>query len=106
MLTFSKNIFLIDCERQKKALVSLGFAPPHFDEVEPLRPFPTAKWLLAVYVRDVYHRLPELLAQITSVYGSIVKIDSTKKICKKLQGEHSALLCSALTSFLFLIKGH
>lgn len=39
-----------------------------------------------MYVRDVWSRLPELLAAATSIYGSILKIDSTKKICKKLQG--------------------
>ena len=31
-------------------------------------------------------RLPFLLAETTSVFGSIIKIDSTKKICRKLQG--------------------
>ena len=31
-------------------------------------------------------RLPQLLATATLVYGSILKIDSTKKVCKKLQG--------------------
>lgn len=39
-----------------------------------------------MYVRDVWNRLPELLAAATSVYGRILKIDSTKKVCKKLQG--------------------
>ena len=39
-----------------------------------------------MYVRDVWGRLPQLLAAATSVYGSILKIDSTKKVCKKLQG--------------------
>ena len=39
-----------------------------------------------MYVRDVWSRLPELLAATTSVYGTILKIDSTKKVCKKLQG--------------------
>ena len=29
--------------------------------------------------------LPGPLAQATSVYGSVLKIDSTKKVCKKLQ---------------------
>lgn len=31
-------------------------------------------------------RLPSILAAATSVYGSILKIDSTKKVCRKLQG--------------------
>ena len=39
-----------------------------------------------MYTRDVLMRLPQLLATATSVYGSILKIDSTKKVCKKLQG--------------------
>lgn len=37
-------------------------------------------------MRNVWERLPQLLAAATSVYGSVLKIDSTKKICKKLQG--------------------
>ena len=39
-----------------------------------------------MYTRDVMRRLPELLAAATSVYGDVLKIDSTKKICKKLRG--------------------
>ena len=37
-------------------------------------------------MRDVWDRLPQLLAAATSVYGTILKVDSTKKVCKKLQG--------------------
>ena len=39
-----------------------------------------------MYTRDVWTRLPQLLATATSVYGNTLKIDSTKKVCKKLQG--------------------
>lgn len=39
-----------------------------------------------MYTRDVYSRLPQLKALVTSVYGRIIKLDSTKKICKKLAG--------------------
>ena len=45
-------------------------------------------WLLHVYTIDDYRRLPQLLAVATSIYGSILKMDSTK-VCKKLQG-HAA----------------
>ena len=45
------------------------------------------RWLLQVYTRDVWSRLPQLHATATSVYGKILKIDSTKKVCKKLAGE-------------------
>ena len=44
------------------------------------------RWLLQVYTRDVWSRLPQLRAIATSVYGKILKIDSTKKVCKKLAG--------------------
>ena len=37
-----------------------------------------------MYTRDVWMRLPQLLATATSV--CILKIDSTKKVVKKLQG--------------------
>ena len=42
---------------------------------------------MSVYLKDVWARLPELMAQITSTFGSILKIDSTKKVVKKLQGK-------------------
>ena len=54
-----------------------------------LVPFFCARWLLHIYTIDVYRRLPQLLAAATSIYGSILKMDSTKKVCKKLQG-HAA----------------
>ena len=44
------------------------------------------RWLLQAYTRDVRSRLPQLLATATSIYGRILKIDSTKKVVKKLQG--------------------
>ena len=47
------------------------------------------RWFLAVYASDVWTRLPQLLAAATSVYGLILKIYSTKRVCKKLQG-HAA----------------
>ena len=38
-------------------------------------------------MRDVWSRLPSLLAQVTSTFGTVLKIDSTKKVVKKLQGK-------------------
>ncbi|XP_052471905.1 uncharacterized protein LOC128028665 [Carassius gibelio] len=52
-------------------------------------PVPSPSWLLSVYAREVLTRLPELKARVTSVYGSILKMDSTKKVTKKLAG-HAA----------------
>ncbi|XP_057213319.1 uncharacterized protein LOC130568463 [Triplophysa rosa] len=47
-------------------------------------PVPGPSWLLSVYTKDVLTRLPELKARVTSVCGSILKTDSTKK---KLAGD-------------------
>ena len=57
-----------------------------YRESSQFQPLPTSKWFLAVYVRDVWSRLPILLAAATYVYGTVLKIDSTKKVCRKLQG--------------------
>ena len=42
-------------------------------------------------LRDVLVRRDSLLAECTSVHGTILKIDSTKKIAKKLQGGAAGL---------------
>jgi hypothetical protein len=83
-----------------------------YHKPSPFPPFPTARWFLAAYVRDVWSRMDALLAADTSTHGSILKIDSTKKICKKLQdsdansaswtmnvgNERGEILMSVLTS--------
>ncbi|GFR92966.1 hypothetical protein ElyMa_000880800 [Elysia marginata] len=61
--------------------VSAAKAPP------PYRPVPTARWLLDVYVSDVHSRLDELKAKVTSTFGTILKMDSTKRVLKKLAGD-------------------
>ena len=79
--------YLSDCVRHRAGLVRMGVTPPEYEEVGSFPKFPTAKWFLAVYVRDVWSRLPSLLAALTSTYGKILKVDSTKKVCRKLQGK-------------------
>nr|XP_020514699.1 uncharacterized protein LOC110003528 [Labrus bergylta] len=55
------------------------------DPPEPVA-IPTYKWMLAVYGRDILSRLEHIKASITSTFGSILKMDSTKKITRKLSG--------------------
>lgn len=43
---------------------------------------PTYKWILHVYAQDILLRLDEVKAQITCVFGNILKFDSTKKVSK------------------------
>lgn len=50
---------------------------PSFSDLPAI---PKPKWLLAVYARDVLGRLSEVKAKITSTCGSVLKMDSTKKV--------------------------
>ena len=47
--------------------------------VLPMRPIPNVPWLISVYARDALGRLEETKGRITSVFGDILKMDSTKK---------------------------
>ena len=51
---------------------------------------------MSVYTRDILSRLPQLLASCTTVIISTLKLDSMKKVCKKLQGtaSGSASICT------------
>ena len=42
-----------------------------------------------MYAQDVMQRIEEVKSNITSLMGNILKIDSTKKVVKKLAGESS-----------------
>ena len=77
--------YLGDCNHHRRGQQLTTTPQVEYRMSEPFQPMPTYRWFPAVYVRDVWSRLPSLLAAATSVYGSILKIDSTKKICRKLQ---------------------
>ena len=64
-----------------KSIMDMCFAAMHISVC-----FDTCSWLMSVYARDILSRLPQLLATCTAISGSVLKIDSTKKVCKKLQG--------------------
>ena len=86
--------------------------PPAFAKPPELPDLPKPKWLLAVYARDVLGRLHLVKAKITSIFGSVLKMDSTKKVTKKLAGaaagtaawctnvgnEHGQVLVSVMTA--------
>lgn len=81
------GIYLDLCRQYAAVCRCFGKHVPKFeDPPPPLKTLHSARWLLSCYVRDVYSRLPLLHAAITSIGGSILKLDSTKKICNKLQG--------------------
>lgn len=88
------NAYLADCSRHKRSVFRA--AGTTYEAPPPYKPTPTPKWFLGLYVRDCYSRLDLLKASATSVYGTTLKIDSTKKITQKLQGvaSKSAAWCT------------
>ncbi|XP_015252759.1 PREDICTED: uncharacterized protein LOC107099223 [Cyprinodon variegatus] len=86
--------------------VSGAFAPP-----PPMPPVPSPACLLTVYGYDMVMRLEEYKALITSTFGTILKIYSSKEVSKKLASatsnadtwitsvgnEHGQVLMSVLT---------
>jgi len=48
---------------------------------------PQPRWLMSVYLRDLMSRMDDVKAKLTSTFGSILKMDSTKKLTRKLVGK-------------------
>ncbi|XP_057214898.1 uncharacterized protein LOC130569327 [Triplophysa rosa] len=63
-----------------------GVLPIKFHEPPKPTVVPSWKWLLTVYSQDILTRLDEIHARITSTYGTVLKMDSTKKVTRKLAG--------------------
>ncbi|XP_051800729.1 uncharacterized protein LOC110945909 [Acanthochromis polyacanthus] len=57
--------------------------PPPLPTMEPV---PSSSWLLSTYARESFTRIDELQAKVTWTFGSILKMDSTKKVTRKLAG--------------------
>ena len=56
----------------------LALSGGHFPPPPQMPPVPSPIWLLTVFGYDVLTRLDEYKARITSTFGSILKMDSTK----------------------------
>ncbi|XP_055763318.1 uncharacterized protein LOC129839740 isoform X1 [Salvelinus fontinalis] len=63
-----------------------GAAPLRVTPLPPFLDVPSAQWLLTVHGYDVLFQLEDFKARVTSIFGSILKMDSTKKVTKKLAG--------------------
>ncbi|XP_053390675.1 uncharacterized protein LOC123560231 [Mercenaria mercenaria] len=84
---YQKTIqYLSACKSVASAASSGLIVPQRFQEPPAMAPIPQYRWLMQVYVQDVLQRHSEMKANITSVFGQILKVDSTKKVTKKLAG--------------------
>ena len=69
--------------------------------IPPLPAIPKPDWFLAVYLRDVISRIQETKAKITSTFGEILKMDSTKKGIIKFE-----IRKLSNSNHIFLFAGH
>ncbi|KAG9278289.1 hypothetical protein AMEX_G6133, partial [Astyanax mexicanus] len=68
--------YLAVCKKFQVAGVEApSIAPP-----PPMVPIPSHHWLLTVHAEDVRMRIGEMKSRVTSIFGSILKMDSTKKV--------------------------
>ena len=75
--------YLSDCELHKRGsrlvtTVTVYRPPPAY------RPVPLAQWFEMVHGNEIVQHVQEMQGLITSTYGRILKLDSTKKISKKI----------------------
>ncbi|KAL7401062.1 hypothetical protein ABVT39_022271 [Epinephelus coioides] len=49
-------------------------------DVPKMEAVPSCSWLLSTYARDAFTRIEELRAKVTSTFGTILKMDSSKKM--------------------------
>ena len=61
----------------------------------PMHPVPCVGWILGVYVRDACTRIDETRARVTSIFGEILKMDSTKKASFLYNGFYYAFFIMA-----------
>jgi len=53
-------------------------------EIPPQTDVPLPRWLMSDYLRDVMSRIDDVKAKLTSTFGSVLEVVSTKKLSKKL----------------------
>ncbi|KAF6715537.1 hypothetical protein FQA47_016411 [Oryzias melastigma] len=104
--------YLTDCTSLAMAVKKGLINPVTFSPPPPMPTVPKHRWLMQVYAQDVLQRLTEIKAAVTSIYGRILKMDSTKKVARKLAGrsfgtatwatnvgnEHGQVIMSVLTA--------
>ena len=76
--------YLTECQYFARASRSGLTDTIHFQEPPQFMPVPKYKWLLTVYAQDIMTRIEYIKSSITSIFGRILKMDSTKKIVRKL----------------------
>lgn len=69
-----------DCKLFSVAAKSRLLSPSTVEEPPKQLAVPTYQWFIDVYCQEVTGHIDELKAAITSTFGKILKMDSTKKV--------------------------
>ncbi|EDO29623.1 predicted protein [Nematostella vectensis] len=80
VISWSPAIYLTECAHYNKAAERHLVSRPNYEEPPTFNPPPKYRWLLSVYGLDIMNRMDQIKASITSTFGTILKMDSTKKI--------------------------
>ena len=82
-------IYATECQlvvaAERRGLVTSA----RFPKPPPQVPVPKYRWLMQVYCNDVMRRVEAVKGSVTSIFGKVLKLDSTKKIVRKRSG-HAA----------------
>ncbi|KAI8493172.1 hypothetical protein Bbelb_291760 [Branchiostoma belcheri] len=78
--------YLSDCEVHMRSAALTGLSTT-YAEPPGFRPLPLAQWFETAHTGEIMNHQAEMKGVITSTYGRILKLDSTKKITKKLAGD-------------------
>ncbi|XP_069115959.1 uncharacterized protein [Argopecten irradians] len=81
-------LYMADCELHKKGAMITGAATT-YQQPPPFRPLPLAQWFQTAHSHEILDHVEEMKGVITSTYGRVLKLDSTKKVTKKLAGDVS-----------------
>ena len=88
------NEYLSECERHKNSS-SITCSVASYKSPPPYRPLPLAQWFDTVHSNDILNHIDEMEAVLTSTYGRVLKMDSTKKVnCSKQKINRGREVCS------------
>ena len=78
--------YLTECKYNSDTARSGLMVAAAFEKPPQFTPVPTLRWFLTVYAQELMNCMDHNKASITSTFGRILKMDSTKKVVRKLAG--------------------
>ena len=76
--------YMADCELHRAGAARLTPDPTiTYPRPPAFRSLPLAQWFQTAHTTEILGHVDEMKAVVTSVYGKVLKIDSTKKVIEK-----------------------